>query len=189
MSTQSQHLGARQSKFIDEYMVDLNATRAAIAAGYSKKTAAQTGWENLRKPQIAGEISQRQKKLSNRLEVTAENVVNELAKLAFANIGDFYTIRDGRLEIDTNALTDPMKAAALTQVDIIDKPSGDQIIKIRLCDKRSALTDLGKHLGLFAEKTAEVAATPESEISDRDLALDVLYLFDSALRKTKEQVQ
>ncbi len=155
------NLGARQQRFVEEYLVDLNATRAAIVAGYSKNTASQAGWEVLRNPKVSAEISRRQSLMSERLQVSADNVVSELAKLAFANMGDFYKVdEEGRLELDTRVLADPTKSAALAQIDITEKPCGDQSIKIRLADKRSALTDLGKHLGLFAEK-AELAVTVE----------------------------
>lgn len=152
-------LGARQQRFVDEYMVDLNATRAAVAAGYSKRTAAQAGWEVLRNPKVAAEIGRRQQELAVQKEVNAARIVEELAKLAFANLGDFYRVgADGTLELDVEALADPAKAAALAQIDITEKPNGTRVTKIRLADKRAALVDLGKHLGLFNDGAMPNAA-------------------------------
>lgn len=70
-------LTAKQTKFIDEYMIDLNATQAAIRAGYSANTASETGYENLRKPQIAAEIEKRQQKHAEKSEMTAEWVLQQ----------------------------------------------------------------------------------------------------------------
>ena len=69
----------KQQRFCDEYLVDLNATQAALRAGYSKKTAYSIGVENLRKPEIQAEIQKRQNRLRNKLEITQEKVLRELA--------------------------------------------------------------------------------------------------------------
>jgi phage terminase small subunit len=74
----------KQTRFVEEYLANgLNATKAAISAGYSKKTAASIGEENLRKPEISAAIKATTNKIMERLEVTAELVVQEIAKLAF----------------------------------------------------------------------------------------------------------
>lgn len=70
-------LTAKQQRFVDEYLIDLNATQAAIRAGYSEKTAAETGYENLRKPQIAEYIESKQKKLEEKAQVTQEWVIQQ----------------------------------------------------------------------------------------------------------------
>jgi len=70
-------LTAKQQRFVDEYMIDLNATQAAIRAGYSERTASETGYENLRKPQIAEEIAKRQQKHAEKSEMTVEWVLQQ----------------------------------------------------------------------------------------------------------------
>lgn len=111
-----------------------------------EKLAAQAGWEVLRNPKVAAEITRRQQLLSQRLEITAENVLSELAKVGFASLGDFYRVsRAGRLEVDPTVLADPAKAAALSQIEIVDSADGAQTIKIKLFDKRAALGDLAHH--------------------------------------------
>lgn len=72
----------KQKRFIEEYMIDLNATQASIRSGYSKKTAEIIGFENLRKPNIATEITKRKAKLSVKTEITTEYVVTSLQKVA-----------------------------------------------------------------------------------------------------------
>jgi len=73
----------KQKVFCKEYIIDFNATRSAEAAGYSKKTARHQGSENLAKPYIQDEIARLMKKRNERTEVTADTVVNELAKIGF----------------------------------------------------------------------------------------------------------
>jgi len=75
----------KQSRFVDEYLVDLNATGAAIRAGYSARTARSIGQENLTKPDIAARISERQQELGVQAEVTSERVVSALAEIAFGD--------------------------------------------------------------------------------------------------------
>ena len=70
-------LTAKQQTFCDEYLIDLNATQAAIRAGYSKKTAKSIGQENLTKPDIAEYIEQRLSDRVERTEVTADMVLTE----------------------------------------------------------------------------------------------------------------
>jgi phage terminase small subunit len=74
-------LTAKQARFVDEYLVDLNATQAAVRAGYSKRTARQTGAENLSKPYIAAAIAERQEIRAERTEVTQDYVVENLAEV------------------------------------------------------------------------------------------------------------
>ena len=72
------NLTPKQQRFVEEYLIDLNATQAAIRSGYSEKTAAVIGAENLIKPNIAKAIAEAQEKLSNKAQVTVEMVVQGL---------------------------------------------------------------------------------------------------------------
>ena len=71
-------MNARQQRFVGEYLVDLNATQAAIRAGYSERTAYSIGHENLKKPEIQKAIRERQENLAENLEVTQQMVINGL---------------------------------------------------------------------------------------------------------------
>jgi phage terminase small subunit len=153
-------LTPKQIRFVDEYMVDFNATQAAIRAGYKAKTAHVIGAENLRKPKIAEEIARRQKDLQRRTEISQDRVIKELARIAFADASDYacietymYENKDGTLSPlqvvspkDTGALSDDQRAA------IAGIKQGANGIEIKLHDKIKALELLGRHIGMFNDK-------------------------------------
>ncbi len=74
----------RQKLFVKEYLIDLNATQAAIRAGYSKKTAGRTGYENLKKPEIAKAIQKAMNDRAEKLDISDERILKEIAEMAFA---------------------------------------------------------------------------------------------------------
>ncbi len=80
-------LNSKQKKFCEEYIVDNNATQAAIRAGHPKRSAYSTGHDNLKKPKIQRYISELKKARSLRTQVTADRVLEELAKIGFAKKG------------------------------------------------------------------------------------------------------
>jgi phage terminase small subunit len=132
-------LTAKQIRFVDEYLVDFNATQAAIRAGYSKKTAAFIGAENLKKPKIAEEIARRQKDLQRRTEVTQDRVVKELARVAFADASVVCVTDFDKLTEDQRAAIQGIKPTNFGW-------------EIKLCDKIKALELLGRHIGMFNDK-------------------------------------
>ena len=79
----------KQERFIAEYLIDLNATQAAVRAGYSAKTAVFIGHENLRKPNISAAIEKARAAHAVRAELNADMVIDELRKIAFANLADY----------------------------------------------------------------------------------------------------
>ncbi len=81
-------LTPKQKRFVAEYLVDLNATAAAIRAGYSKKTAEVIGYENLRKPQIAQAVRLEMDNLQKRTEVTQDYVIGKLREIADKDASD-----------------------------------------------------------------------------------------------------
>jgi phage terminase small subunit len=134
----------KMQKFVDEYLVDLNATQAAIRAGYSKKTAYSIGVSNLKKPEIQAAIQKRQKSAAEKLEITRERVLKELASIGFAKATDFLTIQSGRVLIKDSDDVAADKLAALASVK-----EGMYGVEVKLADKARALEMLGKYLGLF----------------------------------------
>ena len=174
-------LSAKQRRFIEEYLVDMNGTQAAIRAGYSPRSARVAASRLLMKDNIANALAERRAKISSKLEVTAKRVIAELAALGFANIADFYRENeDGTLAVDTDALLDPARAAAITQVDVQTAADGAQSIKIKLADKKAALVELGKHLGLFNERPEPLPAAEHDLISLRHQAMAICALFREA---------
>lgn len=84
-----------QSRFVDEYLIDLNATKAAVRAGYSEKSAAEIGYENLIKPQVAEEIQRRKQERQNRTEITADLVLREVWQMFRADARELVEVRVG----------------------------------------------------------------------------------------------
>ena len=156
---QSSGLNPKQQRFVDEYLVDLNASQAAIRAGYSVKTARAIGCELLTKPDISAAVAAGQAKLSEKTGITAERVLQELALLGFANMQDYMRAGpDGDPVLDFSQLT-RAQAAALAEVTVEDFKDGRgedardvRRIKFKMSDKRAALVDIGKHLGMFKDR-------------------------------------
>lgn len=140
----------KQKIFADEYLIDLNATRAYRVAYPSVKkdeTAAQAGSRMLRNVKVAKYISDRMKERQERTEVTQDRVVQELAASAFAKATDYVEIRGGRVVIkDTSQLEDNQIRA------ISGIKEGANGIEIKLNDKEKALELLGRHLGMWNDK-------------------------------------
>lgn len=179
-------LTPKQQRFCDEYLIDLNATQAAIRAGYSEKTAYRTGADNLRKPQIEEYIAKRQKELSRSTEITQERVIKELALIAFSNNADYAHVVEKKMKAEVGgALVDvldedgkpvmyrtvePVLTEELTEeqkraLAVIKK--GREGLEVKSCDKVKALELLGKHLGIFTDKIeANVNDTTRSELSE-----------------------
>lgn len=168
-------LTEKQKRFVNEYLIDLNATQAAIRAGYSEKTANRIGTENLSKLVIQNEINKRMKDREVRTEISQDMVVRELAAIAFSNGADYSKIVTKQSVDDTgntveypdvefkntDELTDEQKKAI---AGIKQTKFG---ITVETCDKVKALELLGKHLGLFKDKV-EVSGTLKAEQSKLD---------------------
>jgi len=148
-------LTAKQQRFIEEYLIDLNATQAAIRAGYSPKTAREIGAENLSKPHIRARVDEALAERSRRTGITADRVLRELARIAFANAPDLINMDDATLRAD--ASVDDTAAIASVRVKRIPAADGEGVEReIRLADKLRALELLGKHLGMFKDGAVNV---------------------------------
>ena len=153
----------KQKRFIEEYLIDLNATQAAIRAGYSPDTAKSIGSENLTKPDLQVRIAKAMAERSKRTGVNADRVVMELAKIAFVNAGDVIDAETATLKPDA-ARED---TAAIQSVKV--KTFGEDGLEreIKMADKLKALELLGKHLGMFKDKV-ELSGTLETEKNKLD---------------------
>jgi phage terminase small subunit len=152
-------LSPKQARFVEEYLIDLNATQAAIRAGYSAKTATVIGAQNLTKLNVAEAIEKAKAKRSERAGLTSDMVIDELRKIGFANMADYMKAGPGGDPyLDFSALTRDQTAALheVTVEDYVDGRGDDaravKRTKFKLYDKRAALVDLGRHLGLFEIK-------------------------------------
>lgn len=160
----------KQRRFVLEYLVDLNATQAAIRAGYSAATAQEQGSRLLSNVIVAVAVAEAQMARAARTEITQDMVLRELAKIGFSDIrraikwnghlvkeednpdgGDVLVIKtvvsNHVTLIDSDDLDDET-AAAISQIS--QNATGG--ISLKMHDKRSALVDIGKHLGMFVDR-------------------------------------
>ena len=163
-------LTAKQKLFCEEYLVDLNATQAAIRAKYSENSAQQISHEILLKPVVAQYITNLKAKREKRTEVTSDRVVKELAKLAFFNMQDVVD-DEGATKGLTEWDRDDMAAIQEITEDKLGN-EGDAVItrrKIKVSDKKAALDLLGRHLGIFNDKITNIHQIDLSNLSDEEL--------------------
>jgi phage terminase small subunit len=152
-------LTAKQEKFCNEYLIDLNATQAAIRAGYSQKTAMEQGYQLLQKTSVSSYIKEARQKDANKAEITRQKVISEYAKLAFFDIRKVLTV-DGGLKDTTD--WDDDSAAAIAGLESYDEKEPDSgmvlgtVRKIKISDKRAALDSLCKVLGFNAPEKSEI---------------------------------
>ena len=137
----------KQKRFVEEYLIDLNATQAAIRAGYSKKSSREVASRLLTNINVSKAIQKAMEKRSEELTVTQEMVVQELAKIAFANVGDYFEWDGKNVRIKPSGdLTDSQKAAV---AEVRSVTGAVNEVSIKLADKQRALALLGRHLGMF----------------------------------------
>lgn len=170
-------LTAKQGRFVEEYLIDLNATQAAIRAGYSEKTARSQGQRLLTNVDIEAAISAAQAKRSERTGITQDRVMQELARIGFADIRKAVQwgvspADDSSENADPNGLNvypvslvpsekvDDDTAAAITEVSLTA-----QGVKIKLADKLGALEKIGRHLGMFGNERPDEGDAPGLNIN------------------------
>ena len=160
-------LNPRQRRFVEEYLVGLNAKQSAIKAGYggTPESAAQYAVELMKKPHVKAAIQEGMRERSIRTGIDQDMVVNALSRVAFSNIKDFVdwvalsvpadfidSDRGGIIIIKPIDEIDGDRLAAIKEL----APSGGRF-KLRMHDKLKALELLGKHLGMFGPKPPEVS--------------------------------
>ncbi len=154
-------LTAKQQRFADEYLIDLNATAAYKRAGYSAqgKSAEVDACRLLGNAKVAEYVASRQVKLREKLEITQERVLAEYAKLAFLDPRRFYDDRGGLIPVHE---LDADVAAALSGMEIVTQRAGkdsdgnqeyEDVKKIKFIDKKGALDSVARHLGMFVDKS------------------------------------
>ncbi len=170
-------LTAKQQRFVDEYLIDLNATQAAIRAGYSPKTAQEQGSQNLSKLMVSEAIDKALAARSRRTGITQDRVLRELAKVAFVNAND--VIDPDSATVRANATEEDLACIQAVKVKTSESEMGySSEREIKLYDKMKALEMLGKHLGLFDKRGQDssngeknnlleaIAATEEIDTDD-----------------------
>lgn len=153
-------LEPRQERFVAEYLVDLNATKAAIRAGYSETSARQIAAENMAKPSIQAAIAEARQRSMSRLEITRDRVLAETARIAFFDPRRLFAA-DGR-PLQITELDDDT-AAAIAGVEVLEEWQGtgeDRVLvghvkKYKVADKNSGIDKLSKHLGLYEKDNSQ----------------------------------
>ena len=148
-------LTARQQFFVAEYLTDLNATQAAIRAGYSARTAEAAASRLLRNVKVSAEIRKAVDQRALRLRLDADQVLREIARVAYANVYDYIQVQpDGTIKFNFLTL-DEESAKGIAQLWIREYRVGRAHVRtthLRLANKLRALELLAKHLGLFTDK-------------------------------------
>lgn len=145
-------LNDKQKRFVSEYLIDLNATQAAIRAGYSSKpTSAEVhGLRLLRNSRVAELLSKRQAEIERRTGISVDRVIREIARVAFADIRSFVTWGPNGVTMMDSEMLDEDDAACVAEVtETTTKDGGSR--RFKLHDKIAALTLLAKRLGLTPE--------------------------------------
>jgi phage terminase small subunit len=191
-------IDGKRARFVEEYIVDLNATQAAIRAGYSEKTAYSQGQRLLKDVEIAAAIAEAQKQRSERTQITADRVLQELGRVGFSNLSDVtdWGVREVAFGFDGDGKKLPAEdigeAAMVRYVDapfvkpinrddlppevrgaVSEVSLGKEGFKIKMHDKVGALTQIGRHLGMFKDKVAVVGGDETDnpiQITNRDRA-------------------
>lgn len=145
-------LTAKQQKFVDEYLIDLNATQAAIRAGYKKTEYTDTNANKLlENTRIREAVDKSMAERSRRTGISQDRVIQELARIAFVNPKNIIDFEDASVRPDVTE--DDLACIQSVKVKTTDGPKGTSMEReVKLNDKMKALEQLGKHLGMFTEK-------------------------------------
>ena len=191
----------KQQRFVDEYLIDLNATQAAKRSGYSPKTSMQQGERLLRNVEVQTAISQAQQQRSKRTQITADRVLMELAKLGFSDLrkaiiwranvtgmvegenGEQRLAVTNEVQLVNSEELDDDTAAAISEVS----QNAQGGLKIKFYDKRGALDSIGRHLGMFTDKVEHTG--PDGgpiQFEDTEAAAKLSALMESARARRDE---
>ena len=167
-------LTPKQARFVEEYLVDLNATQAAIRAGYSEKTAKSVGHENLTKPDIQAAIAKAMEARSERLKIDADWVLLRLADEATADLADLYA-ESGELRPVAEwplIWRQGLVSGLIINETFLDGEKLGHVTKVKLSDRIRRLELIGKHVNVqaFAERK-EIGGIGGGPIEVNDLSL------------------
>lgn len=168
-------LTPKQAAFVREYLVDLNATQAAIRAGYSEATAYSAGQRLLKDVEIATAVQKAMDKRAAKVEITAERVLQEIAKLAFFDPRKLFDESGRPLHVSQ---LDDDTAAAVAGLDVVTQGNQEvgiaDVLKIKLADKGQNLERLGRHLKLFTDKVEHSGAIEQMTDAQIDARIAAL---------------
>jgi phage terminase small subunit len=166
----------RHRLFARHFVLLLDASKAAVEAGYSENGAKQTGHKLLKRPEVQLEIAKLRARQERRMERKLDAVLDELDSLAFARMSDYAPLLAADDPVEHLRTMDPEEAAAIEGLTIDErtdeKGQRHRRIKIKLHDKRAALMDLGRHrgmrLGRFQVEQVPPAKRPDLSMLDAE---------------------
>ena len=160
----------KMRQFVDEYLIDMNGTQAAIRAGYSEATAQEQSSQLLDRPDIRELVEQRQKDRIDRTQISQDLTVNELKTIAFSDVADFVIVKAGgvieqrpfnELKKDQTRCVKKIKQTVRTAQSsdgtVIHQTA---VLELELYDKVKSLELLGRHLGIFNDRLTLDGALP-----------------------------
>lgn len=159
--TKNGKLTPKQQKFCEQYLIDLNATQAAIRAGYSKNSARRIATENLSKPYIKQVIEKAQLKASDKAEISQQRVLREESRLAFADLRQIFD-KNGTI-IPITELPEDV-ARSIIGLEVIEQPGEKTIYKYKFSDKGKALERISRHLGMYQDNKVDITLNIEDII-------------------------
>jgi len=164
-------LTPKQAAFCEQYLVDLNAAAAARRAGYSVRYADREGWRMLRKVEIQEKIGVLMAERAKRVGIEADEVLREIARVAYGSLGDFCTWGPEGVVLRDASLVAPEKLRALESI-VHTQNAGGSSTRVRLKNSVGALEMLARHLGLFDKDKVELVESPhDPERLARTLAI------------------
>lgn len=175
----SEELNPRQRRFIEEYIVDLNGTQAAIRAGYSRRSAAADASVILINPKVQLEIEKAIKARSERTFIRQDRVVRELAILGFSDVRNYVVGDDGEVELAEDVPDAAFRAISSIRRKIrtITTKGGSVVVErdveLKLWNKNNALELLGKNLRMWLDKIALTDPTGEQPLASPFIGLSI----------------
>lgn len=162
-------MNEKQQRFVDEYLIDLNGTQAAIRAGYSAKTADVQGSRLLGNVKVQQAISQHMAERSKRTGINQDRIVLELAKIALVKMTD---VIDNQGRIKITATDDDLSCIEFMKYKASESDTGSSVEReVKIASKIKALELLGRHLGMWNDKldvnvTLPVVISGEDSLED-----------------------
>lgn len=152
-------LNARHQRFVDEYLVDLNATQAAIRAGYSRGSAKVTGHRMLTNANVAAAVRLAQEERAQRVGITQDEVLAELKRIGFSDMRWFADWGAAGVALKESSVLSDDAARCVAEVSQSVSEGGGSI-RFKLHDKVRALELAGRHIGMWKDEELDRSKVP-----------------------------
>ena len=176
----------KKEKFVEEYLLDANATQAAVRAGYSKRTAYSQGQRLLKDVEVENRIAQARQARAERVGMTTDEVLKEIGIVAFSDVRRYVIDNQGHVQLAAGVPEGAMRAVSSIKKKIIPLATGGYAYEteLRLWNKPAALKMAGEHLGMFAPDKKK-ASDQQQQANNYFLTLIQLAQKNSGITSTK----